>query len=689
MMNQDGKCVCCKSVKSQEKCENKAKFGPYCGIHKSGKFKLYHSLTIDVASASSVARSSSDASQSRESKINMRYSLNQLTMDVIKSGLQKSIRRGNCDTAFSYAIEGDFFSLGEKLGVAKGNRTNLMNRLRIISVEDLCDLDVICQILPWFNSWTKLRAEDTSRQYLLNIVNVLCRSKKIRLVSDLKVFLFREEHRSILGDKFDVIFNGWNKYDTDKKDPSPYERFTYLLNQHNPNCLYWYDILNKSGHDGVVWTHLLKVNPKLVCLQQLQSQLTKNHKESYLFTVIAIAMCLFDDMIANSSAIDESHLYTKEETDEIYGHHYEHWTQDNLPYKTAGWLPADIVVDMHTNKGRSTGKNATDFADVGSFVNNENIQLLFPLLRHIYNLKKKIQPNPSLVVQPLDIKIPTKPWTRECLMFIENKQPTIDKKPTIDKQPVIQNHPLTYVFPESKEITEINLFADSQGPIYGQRVTASWKPLTYLTENWVYKGPYTGKREHIPSNTVERYHKFLSYGDTSVLPMEEVFGPNRSRYLRSPNIGTQWPPKTEVDTVISGVIGRILSKDDTKSVSSKSSMGVYTGVGLIDNGGMDWIKMLYHFIIRFIIGAGDAGLFNYLNNYGLDYEENRTSNGGDPKCIIDVLFGKSPDARIRGLTERSIKENALILIDRLTRDVLLFASGQELSRTQLVLGLFQ
>ena len=38
------------------------------------------------------------------------------------------------------------------------------------------------------------------------------------------------------------------------------------------------------------------------------------------------------------------------------------------------------------------------------------------------------------------------------------------------------------------QITQDDLMADQEGPIYGQTVTSLWKPLTWITEQWVYKG---------------------------------------------------------------------------------------------------------------------------------------------------------------------------------------------------------
>lgn len=230
----------------------------------------------------------------------------------------------------------------------------------------------------------------------------------------------------------------------------------------------------------------------------------------------------------------------------------------------------------------------------------------------------------------------------------------------------------------SDRITSDDLNADEDGPIYGQKVTASWKPMTYLTHQWVYKGPYLGKRERIPASTVERYQKFRSYGDDAVIPQEIVYGPGNQLYLKSPNIGVKWPPMTEVDKVKDTIVGRIVNR---------YSMGVYQGDELIKTGQINWEKFLYHFIVRYIINAGDAGSWNFINNFGIDYEEDRTHTHGDPTTMLEVLSNKRISKNDLQSYEKALVSLANTLKSRVTRNVLPKVSGEELRRTQLVLSL--
>jgi hypothetical protein len=293
----------------------------------------------------------------------------------------------------------------------------------------------------------------------------------------------------------------------------------------------------------------------------------------------------------------------------------------------------------------------------------------------------------NIDVEPLKKNGPTRQWDISCLYKETTKIETL-KKP-VRKAPIIPEKKeevpkklirKVLVIPKKLSITKEYLYADEDGPIYGQKVTAKWKPITYLTKEWVYKGPYTGTRSGIPALVVNRYNTFMLYGDKSVLSQEIVADEQRNIYLKSPNIGTVWPPKTVEDVVYSwtGMRGRI---------ADRNSMGVYQGNDLIDASKIDWERYLYHFIIRYIINGGDGNSVNYINNYGVDYEENRTPDKADPEDIVQVMFKKPVSKKYAGVYKKSINKYSKALHQRLTMDVLPKVSGEELRRTKLVIEL--
>lgn len=882
-------CVCQKSKTDHTQCPFKAKKGStFCGVHRTGTCQLFVPQIVGkpiMVEEPKLHVSPKIIEEKGEtdlviSHMNKRISLNKLHLDVILSGLQKSIRRCALNEAWSYGIEGDLFSLLGMHGPAKGNRTNLVNRLRIILVEDLFNWRSILAVEPWFDQWERERTSHSSRKYLLSIIKELSESKKIRLISDFKVFLLREEYRGRLGSKYDHIFNGWNDYGN---SVTTVEKFVYLLNNKNPNCLYWY----QQDPSKITWSLLLEIAKSInktlfrviSTLQKIQSGLTKNHREGYLYVMQAILFILFADKLELAEKVEHIPYMTDDEAEQLYHHHMKHWRPDNLPFKSSGWLPEDVVVDKHTTKGRSLGKTAIDFAMEGSRVCNEDKRFLFPILREIYmhnNIAKVDQTKVIKGTIPLDEEGPVKIWANELGSSVspsEKHHPKVDVETGVEMKTVpkievemkarepskkyvskvgvkitpkievemkkvepvllpkkhtpkvppkievelkprdkgdgfipphvvnvkveclrkrginsflewinrpdslyigrnmdfyvkgatkskwhnpfklgknpshedivkvlhdyeqyIKNTPELYnslhelsgkelgcwcvgehechgdvlvkLFIEkmkersqpkisveepiqrrimSDKVSFLN--ADEQGPIYGQKVTASWKPVTYITREWVYKGPFTGKRSSIPDKTEKRAKLFHSLGDEAALTQEKVTDSDGNIYLRSPNIGTKWPPKTTVDTVKKytndpklNIIGRI---------ADRKSMGVLQGLELIDLGIMDWGRVLYHLIMRFILNAGDTFYGNYINNYGIDFEEDRTEKDTISSNMIELLFKQKPAKKYTVITENALKEHASELKQKLEQYVIPKVSGIELKRTQLVISLLE
>jgi hypothetical protein len=765
------------------------------------------------------------------SHMNKKISYNRMKSDVIKSGLQKTIRRCLSNEALSYAIEGDLYSL-LKTSSGTGNRTNLVNRLRIILVEDLFDWQTVLLVEPWFSAWERERNSETSRKYLLSIVRALAMAPKIRLVSDFKVFKERSRYRSFLGNKHDDLYNEWNVCRGDTNTIA--SRFRCLLEKENPNCLYWLDQVDyhvwsilsaiMTGTGGGVGVEVLQR------LQRIQNQLTKGHRESYLFSMFAVIMVLLRTQI-DWKPRQMPTLMTDAEANQLYQEHLAKWTPENLPYPVtinpqngkkldaSGWLPYHVVIDIHTSGGRAMGKSAVDFAVEGSHVECEDQHFLFPRLRQIYiDLKVaevqskgvpiyalpeldetvatppwkweqiegptapapappappvpkmpalhissgpiKIPPVPStgIVVPPVPstgikmppapstgikippapstgikmppapstgIKIPPAPSTGikmppapstgikmppnlvvppapstgikmpPNLVVPPAPSTGIKIPPSIVVPPapstgikippsiVVPPAPSTSIkIPPSPpsghppQITQEDLIADEQGSLYGQKVTSGWKPTTYITRQWVYKGPYLGSRASIPARTEQLCHRFHQFGDESALQQTVVTGPD-GLYLRSPNIGTAWPPTSHMEIVRPGLTGRVVDR---------ASMGVLQGDDLIRRGEIDWFRFLYHFIVRYIIGAGDAGFWNYINNYGIDFEENRKISA-DPPSLIQLMFNKAPAKDLMGPINTAIKQLSPELIKRLETYVIPNATSEEQRRARLAIKL--
>ena len=110
---------------------------------------------------------------------------------VIKSAIQKYIRRGDTQNSYYYIVLGYLFSLSDNKR-ASGLITNLINRLRVISLEDVGIsnyniIPIVNELLFKFYSIESGINHWVSKcKKLLLIAKNLSKSKKIRIYSWLK-----------------------------------------------------------------------------------------------------------------------------------------------------------------------------------------------------------------------------------------------------------------------------------------------------------------------------------------------------------------------------------------------------------------------------------------------------------------------------------------------------------------------
>jgi hypothetical protein len=206
-------------------------------------------------------------------------SVNGYSIDILKSGLQKSIRRKKIIDALYYGYELDLFAFienGEKL------RTNLIHRLMIIYMEDIgiANLDIYEKINECiFNliNYRELRKKDETLFYeyrkkeinnLTNIIYLLCYSKHGRECSYYKnVFndlLYESDISIILETKYTILSNnkkrildsknilnkitGYNiSKEFNKEALDNANLFLYYLEKKDELCIYYFFILYKNN----------------------------------------------------------------------------------------------------------------------------------------------------------------------------------------------------------------------------------------------------------------------------------------------------------------------------------------------------------------------------------------------------------------------------------------------------------
>jgi hypothetical protein len=111
--------------------------------------------------------------------------------DVVKSGLQKYIRRSVLEKALYCAAELDLFKEAENTKEAEGIRTNFLHRLMIIFMEDVENLALFDTIHAKMNLLFQERdKEDRHKEkelyWITEVVTLLVRSKKSRMCSHVR-----------------------------------------------------------------------------------------------------------------------------------------------------------------------------------------------------------------------------------------------------------------------------------------------------------------------------------------------------------------------------------------------------------------------------------------------------------------------------------------------------------------------
>jgi hypothetical protein len=130
-------------------------------------------------------------------------SANGYKLPILKSGLQKYIRRGNTYKALYCAGELDLF---KNINGGERIRTNFFNRLIVILLEDICNIDLIEELYPIIKSIINNRQDIAIESKLHYVISKMCLSTKARICSHVRA-LFNPQNKSLL-ELFNVDTSG-------------------------------------------------------------------------------------------------------------------------------------------------------------------------------------------------------------------------------------------------------------------------------------------------------------------------------------------------------------------------------------------------------------------------------------------------------------------------------------------------
>ena len=313
-------------------------------------------------------------------------------LDVIKSGIQKYLRRRELEKMIWNVVEMDLFSrLEDKSAI--GIRSNLMNRLIVMLDEELCFCDWVsflkCSRL--LEEWNKNGRKD--QKNLIVICKILVKSEMLRLASDVNGY-----YRKGVKGKFEkgsVDISKYVKRGDSEEIVKLFSKFVELFEEGNEDFFYYsQEIYNrkengrmrkffgkrKRGAEYIIWEYLFdkcEDNEFLEeCLKRrLEAFYARSRKERNIFLINALLLVFNKETIDWSSEKLEERDEISEISDEEVWKYYNE--REKLFYD-------DYVIDMHTSIGRKRGKGKKDFALEGCVVVDENKEWFVQKYREKY-----------------------------------------------------------------------------------------------------------------------------------------------------------------------------------------------------------------------------------------------------------------------------------------------------------------
>lgn len=299
-------------------------------------------------------------------------SWNNHSLDVLKSGLQKYIRRSEEKKALYCAGELDLFKHAKEHG--EGIRSNFIHRLMIIYLEDVG----LGGIKHWFEldgiiTNLLLERKKKTRNFMLEenlitiFIHILCKSEKTRLCSHVRAITRLEFHN--LTNDFPHI----NKIQKNCKVKLSFkencDKFVTLLKNKKIECIYYATCI-ANDEEVTIKSYGRKKKPVYYLFKLLEKFSNKNiHtvalrwfeelkgvKESFLswYTLILMYIFMKEEIVKDLPFFTDN----KNKLD---------WLNNR---KSITFVFDDYVYDIHTRKNK--GKTKETFAVEGAYVDNES-----------------------------------------------------------------------------------------------------------------------------------------------------------------------------------------------------------------------------------------------------------------------------------------------------------------------------
>lgn len=547
-------------------------------------------------------------------------------IDVLKSWLQKAIRRGLKDEAlycalrlFEFAYEGGYSVLSqpetsEEKWPGRAIFSNFLNRLIVCSGEDigigslgsLAMIDAIVEFLR--NDTSAMGFEERIRQ-LISLVLFLCAQPKSRLVSHSKATFYDGLNSSVFRPEIEKKIPQLVEWlaeievyqsDLDKLKfvlgnfSSRPELFRFLAVRY-ALCLHFSPEKKKISRGWPkkrnltspvvyeVWNLYLDCSPDSPILTTLYKWYQRENENMIYLVLATLALILPSEANFSSVAFEESRT-----AEQIFS--------DSLREVR---IAPDWAVDKHTQKGRSQGKSSLDFALEGS------------------KIESAWSYSPTVL--------------EEIYQMIRGSGVTLEASP------------------QSSLRTDFNLPSEQLTSILscprGQLRTSGHKPSVFLSfaDKFAYKGPWKGSN-WLKLATVKARSLCFELLGSSAISIEVGTDSNSEFWIRTPLLATISPENWACETKIGKLEGGEVSIPDRKStgILQLSKLPLEQQAEILF--GEQFIYRSY--LDAAFLGAGDQGPHNNLifprdgqiKSLLIDYED---SSGRQEMAEIASVFSKS------------------------------------------------
>jgi len=527
---------------------------------------------------------------------------NNYPADIMKSGLQKYIRRSILDKALYCAAELDLFKDAPNTKEAEGIRTNFLHRLMIIFMEDVENLALFDTIYTKMNQLFQERDKadrhkEKELYWVTEVVTLLVRSKKARICSHVRA-LFNPKYQPIHG-RYPSMNSLWlpAQENTLEYNCSMFKKYLKEKNLLAVQYAFWIEASGEKLPQKLfrssqpVWFifHQL-MNP----LQVAKTERVKKFVEWYKEHIGGMKEGFMCWLLPLLHELDIVPLGT---ADAVEIPSYVARNREGYKIEVD-----DYVLDKHTSKGR--GKGLVEFALVGALVEPQ-ADFVNPLWKQFYEDGKRYEEGIAL---------------REILGE-SGAMPLI--APLIAPLPTIVRK--TTVISPSDEKTETDAY---DFLVRTQLTTMGTKMDVYFAKNSqgqlvVIKGPYASRAEIdvLERNTAWKMQHGLPYNSFQV------------RHL----LPNRWPEgvplgaRNKVDRTRPAyflVFESYLQESDLRTMMHSSTLWPATEV-------VDWKQIPFHFthkaraltnqeytdyihaiLFRYLLGVSDFADRNFLMKDG-------------------------------------------------------------------------